>query len=356
MAKILVFLVVAVLWTCAAQASPTQLHLIPEPQHVTLGQGEFTLQSGDRIQAPADQRAQWIAHFLSKHVARQTGVDLTVAKTPSHGRIELRIDPSVQGKGAYHLRVTPNKIVISAKDNRGLFWGVQTLRQLLPVSAEQHPEIPAVNIKDAPKYSYRGVMLDVGRHFYPVSFVKQQIALMSYYKFDVFHWHLTEDQGWRVQIRKYPKLTSVGAWRTEPDGKRYGGFYTQKQIREVVAYARKRNVMVVPEIEMPGHSSAAIAAYPELSCNGKDIEVPNGFGVFRNADCPIKPSTYKFLENVLDEVMQLFPSPYVDIGGDELPAGVWADCTSCQEFSKNMGLPRVKKGFTTISSGKSGST
>ncbi|TAN01249.1 MAG: hypothetical protein EPN40_02810, partial [Rhodanobacteraceae bacterium] len=203
---------------------------------------------------------------------------------------------------------------------------------------EVPPAIPAVGIEDAPRHAWRGVMLDTARHFYPVDFIKRQIDLMAYYKFDVFHWHLTDDQGWRIQIRQYPKLTGVGAWRTEADGSRYGGFYTQQEIRDVVAYASQRNIMVVPEVEMPGHTSAAIAAYPELSCSGKPIDVPATWGVFRDVDCVGKDSAFRFLENVLDEVAALFPSPYVHIGGDEVPEGVWADCESCQALAKENGL------------------
>src|SRR6185437_10175810 len=230
------------------------------------------------------------------------------------------------------------RVAIAAADERGLFWGVQTFRQLLPLQHEVPPAIPAVSIEDAPRYAWRGVMLDTARHFYPVEFIKQQIDLMSYYKFDVFHWHLTDDQGWRIQVNRYPKLTSVGAWRTEADGNRDGGFYTQNQIREVVEYARERNVMVVPEIEMPGHTSAAIAAYPELSCSGKPITVPTTWGVFRDVDCVGKDATFKFLQHVLDEVIALFPSPYVHIGGDEVPEGVWADCAACQALAHTQGL------------------
>ena len=172
----------------------------------------------------------------------------------------------MQGEEAYRLTVTPQRVVIAAADDRGLFWGVQTLRQLLPPVHGATLSIPAMRIDDAPRYAWRGVMLDAARHFIPVALVKQQIDLLSRYKLNVLHWHLTDDQGWRIEIRKYPKLTSVGAWRTEADGSRSGGFYTQQQIRDVVEYARQRNVMVVPEIEMPGHASAAVAAYPSLSC------------------------------------------------------------------------------------------
>ncbi len=336
-ARCLLFLVLGCAAT-VAMAAPAQFDIIPKPQHLEAGQGAFKLVSGDGIAAPADARAQWIAGFLRDKIHQQTGVDLKVVDAPARARIRLRIDSSIQGKGAYRLQVTGSGVTLAAADDRGLFWGVQTLRQLLPLHADGAASIPAVRIQDAPRFSWRGVMLDVSRHFYPVDFIKKQIDLMSYYKFDVFHWHLTDDEGWRIQIRKYPKLTSVGAWRTGPDGKREGGFYTQKQIREVVAYARARNVMVVPEIEMPGHTSAAVAAYPELSCSGKPVEVPAVWGGFRNADCVAKASTYTFLENVLDEVMQLFPSPYIHIGGDEVPTGIWADCKACQKLAREHGL------------------
>ncbi|MGH8145042.1 MAG: family 20 glycosylhydrolase, partial [Rhodanobacteraceae bacterium] len=322
---------------CAGTAQ-AQINVVPEPQHVVEGQGAFTMRQHQRIVAPADARAQWIAQFLRDKIEQQTGLTLRVAAAPAYGAITLKLDSSIKGVEAYRLDVSPRHIVLAAKDERGLFWGVQTLRQLLPLQHEVRPAIRSVKIEDAPRYRWRGVMLDVARHFYPVSFIKKQIDLMSYYKFDVFHWHLTDDQGWRIQIKQYPKLTQVGGWRTEADGKRHGGFYTQQQIREVVDYARQRNVMVVPEIEMPGHSSAAIAAYPELSCSGKQIAVPVTWGVFRDVDCVGKDSTYRFLENVLDEVIGLFPSPYVHIGGDEVPQGVWADCASCQQLARTQGL------------------
>ncbi|TAN04869.1 MAG: hypothetical protein EPN36_07480 [Rhodanobacteraceae bacterium] len=321
-----------------ATANAAQFDIVPEPQHVTAGHGVFELQDGGRIAAPANARAQWIAGFLRDKIKQQTDVDLKIVTTPDEGRITLRIDPSIKGNDAYRLDVTRKGVVIAAADDRGLFWGVETLRQLLPLQNETPPTIPAVSIQDAPRYAWRGVMLDTARHFYPVDFIKRQIDLMAYYKFDVFHWHLTDDQGWRIQIKQYPKLTSVGAWRKEADGSRYGGFYTQAQIRDVVAYARARNIMVVPEIEMPGHTSAAIAAYPELSCSGKQITVPTTWGVFRNVDCVGKDGTFTFLDNVLDEVTKLFPSPYVHIGGDEVPEGVWADCASCQALAKEKGL------------------
>jgi hexosaminidase len=258
------------------------------------------------------------------------------------------------GGEAYRLDVTRKAVTISAADARGLFWGVQTFRQLLPLQHEVPPSIPVLSIEDAPRYAWRGVMLDTARHFYPVDFIKRQIDLMSYFKFDVFHWHLTDDQGWRIQIKRYPKLTDVGAWRTEADGSPYGGFYTQDQIREVVEYARERNVMVVPEIEMPGHSSAAIAAYPELSCSGKPITVPTTWGVFRDVDCAGKEATFTFLQNVLDEVIALFPSPYVHIGGDEVPEGVWDDCNACAQLAAANGFRDDEQGLHSYFVGRIG--
>jgi hexosaminidase len=330
-----ILLCIAVLTGATAHAA---FAIIPAPQHLTRGQGAFELHQGARIAAPADARAQWIAGFLRDAIETQTGVKLRVVAAPDRGRITLRVVPSIQGGEAYRLEVTPHEVTISAADERGLFWGVQTFRQLLPLQHEVPPAIPAVSIEDAPRYAWRGMMLDTARHFYPVDFIKQQIDLMSYYKLDVFHWHLTDDQGWRIEIKHYPKLTGVGAWRSEADGSRYGGFYTQDQIRDVVAYARERNVMVVPEIEMPGHSSAAIAAYPELSCSGKPITVPTTWGVFRGVDCVGKDATFTFLQNVLDEVIALFPSPYLHIGGDEVPEGVWANCAACQELARTQDL------------------
>jgi hexosaminidase len=316
----------------------TSLSIVPEPRHVEAGQGVFALHRHDRIAAPGDPRAQWIAGFLRDAIRARTGVAPVVTMRVPRARIALRIDPSIRGDEAYRLSVTPARIVIAASGDRGLFWGVQTLRQLLPGGRGRRAKVPAVKIEDAPRFPWRGVMLDVSRHFLPVGFVEKQIDLMSYYKFDVLHWHLTDDQGWRIQINRYPKLTRVGAWRVESDGKRYGGFYTQEQIREVVAYAAHRNVMVVPEIEMPGHTSAAIAAYPELSCSGRPIDVPVTWGVFRNVDCVGNDRSFTFLENVLDEVAPLFPAPYVHIGGDEVPEGVWQDCGTCRRLPRADGL------------------
>ena len=322
-----------------------QQAVIPRPDHIEAGQGSFRLDGSVPIVAPTDRRAQEIAAFLRDGVRKQSGIALRLGATAIAAAhkpgIVLRTDASVQGEEAYRLTVSPKGIVIAAADDRGLFWGVQTLLQLLPHDTGAALSISSVRIDDAPRYAWRGVMLDVARHFVPVPLVKQQIDLLSRYKLNVLHWHLTDDQGWRIAIHKYPKLTSVGAWRTEPDGSRSGGFYTQQDIRDVVKYARQRNVMIVPEIEMPGHASAAIAAYPSLSCPNKQIPVPAGWGVFTDIYCAGDEATFTFLHNVLGEVAALFPAPYIHIGGDEVPKQQWAHSASSQQRMRDEHLPDV---------------
>ncbi|HUA80281.1 MAG TPA: family 20 glycosylhydrolase [Dyella sp.] len=313
-----------------------EITIVPKPQQLEMGEGSYRIDAHTGIDAPDGSRAQEIVAFLRNAVKEQTGIELS-SSHHAHG-IVLAIDPTVNGDEAYRLSVTPSGIIIQASSDKGLFWGVQTLRQLLPLKHAATASIPAVHIEDAPAFAYRGFMLDVGRHFYPVSFIKKQLDLLSYYKINTFHWHLTEDQGWRIQIHRYPKLTSVGAWRTEEDGSRYGGFYTQNEIREIVDYARLRNIMVIPEIEMPGHSVAALASYPELSCTQQPMNVATTWGVFKDIYCVGNPDTFTFLQHVLDEVITLFPSPYVHIGGDETPKDRWKDCASCQALMHEQGL------------------
>ena len=316
---------------CALDAQ-AQFNIIPQPQKITAGTGSFVLDRHATIAAPDDRRAREIAGFLRDAIGEQTGILLAEGGAGTHhARIELRIDPAIRGDEAYRLTVAPARIVIAASGSRGLFWGVQTLRQWLPQRRAASLQISAVRIEDAPRHAWRGVMLDVARHFQPVAFVEKQLDLLSYYKINTFHWHLTDDQGWRIEIKKYPKLTEVGAWRTEADGRRSGGFYTQQQIRDVVEYARRRNITVIPEIEMPGHASAAIAAYPQLSCPKQPIEVPASWGVFSDIYCVGDEATFTFLQNVLDEVAALFPAPYIHIGGDEVPKTQWLASASSQQ-------------------------
>jgi hexosaminidase len=324
--------------TSSAFAQTTPLALIPSPASVARGRGTFLIGPTTTVGATTlDRRARDAARLAASLL--RIGVDTTTA-----ARIVFDLRHDTAAAEAYELRVTPAGVHITAGGHAGLIWGLQTLRQLLPTgfdSATGAPQggwrVPAVTIRDRPRFGWRGAMLDVGRHFFPIADVKRFIDLLSRYKLNVFHWHLTEDQGWRLQIRRWPRLTEVGAWRTEEDGSRYGGFYTQDEVREVVAYAAERGVMVVPEIELPGHASAAIASYPWLGCTGEPLAIPNGWGVFSDVLCP-RDTTFAFLESVLDEVVALFPSPWIHIGGDEVPKDRWRACADCQALMRREGL------------------
>ncbi|MFM6998273.1 MAG: beta-N-acetylhexosaminidase, partial [Bacteroidota bacterium] len=256
---------------------------------------------------------------------------------------ELRIQQGVPAE-AYALRVSEGKIVVAGGSAAAVFYGIQTL-----IQAENGSKtLPAMTVRDQPAFAYRGMHLDVCRHFFGVDFVKRYLDLMAEHKMNRFHWHLTEDQGWRIEIKRYPRLTEVGAWRNASqvgpygdqrfDSTRYGGFYTQDEVREIVAYAAARHITVVPEIELPGHARAALAAYPELSCTGLAQPVATGWGVFDDVYCAGNDSVFSFLEGVLDEVLALFPGEYIHIGGDECPKSRWHDCAKCQARLAKEGL------------------
>ena len=252
--------------------------------------------------------------------------------------------------------MSADQVSVSAQTVAGVFHGIQTLLQLFPENAwqksgtqKENGKIPQVFIKDEPRFVYRGMHLDVGRHFFPVAFIKKFIDQLAYHKMNYFHWHLTEDQGWRIEIKKYPRLTEISAFRDETlvghyndqphqfDGQRYGGFYTQEEVKEIVAYAQSRFITVIPEIELPGHSQAVLAAYPELACNEGPFKVMTKWGVSEEVYCP-KEETFRFLEDVLREVIALFPSPYIHIGGDECPKIRWKESAFCQALIKKEGL------------------
>ena len=342
--------------SAAAQESPDP-QLVPWPQSVAVTGGSFELSDPVRIVVDSpDERAGEIGSFLADVLHKRTGFEVRVERGIRDGAgsspgaadpstIFLRLGLAAADPEAYALRVTTNAIAIVGAGTEGLLWGVQTLRQLLPPEFEDARgerrttwRVPGVEIEDAPRFGWRGSLMDVSRHFFPADFVKRYVDLLSRHKMNVLHWHLTEDQGWRLEIEAYPRLTEVAAWRTEPDGSRHGGFYTREDVREIVEYARLRGVRVVPEIEMPGHSSAALVAYPELACAEPPAEVPNEWGVFRDIYCVGKPQTFAFLETVLDEVAELFPSEYVHIGGDEVPKERWEACASCQALMRSEGL------------------
>jgi hexosaminidase len=245
-----------------------------------------------------------------------------------------------QGKESYALSITEKGVSVSASTTAGLFYGLLTFGQMLSADDTQRGEltIPCMEINDRARFCWRGMHLDVSRHFPPTEFVKKYIDLLARHKMNVFHWHLTDDQGWRIEIKRYPRLTEVGAWRKEADGQVYGGFYTQQEIREIVEYARRHFVTIVPEIELPGHASAALAAYPEYSCTGRPFEVATQWGVFDDVYCAGKENTFKFLEDVLTEVAELFPGQYIHIGGDECPKSRWDNHDLCQERIRKLGL------------------
>ena len=264
------------------------------------------------------------------------------------GRAQIRFKHNTELVGeAYALKVDHEGVTIRASHPSGFFYGIQTLIQMLPTD-KQIAVLPYMILADEPRFSWRGLHLDVGRHFYPVDFVKKYIDLMAFYKLNTFHWHLTEDQGWRIEIKKYPKLTEIGSQRKETmvaknfnpykgDGEIYGGFYTQDEVRDIVAYAAERQITVVPEIEMPGHSLGALAAYPELGCGPGPYEVGTRWGVYDDIYCPSE-KTFGFLEDVLTEVIDLFPGEYIHIGGDEAPKAVWKKSALAQQVIKREGL------------------
>ncbi len=274
-----------------------------------------------------------------------------IAKKPAANYISLQIDSvSVpQGEG-YHLQINKDRVELIGHDVAGIIHGIQSLRQLWQPANGNALTIPGYTITDYPRFTYRSMALDVSRHNFPVSFIKKYIDLLSLYKFNTFHWHLTDDQGWRIEIKKYPRLQSVAAWRKQTlighkketphrfDGIPHGGYYTQEEIKEVVRYATRRGITIIPEIEMPGHALAALNAYPSLGCTGGPYETATFWGVFDDVFCAGNDSSFVFLQEVLDEVIQLFPSHYIHIGGDECPKTRWKVCPKCQQRMKNLAL------------------
>ncbi len=332
------------LWSPAgkSQLNPAEsgFSIIPRPQKLIVRPGSFDVsQKPDILVQSSGEEVTALASYLAQAWKNSTGylpkVAMSKGEVRSPAEISLTISSSSEHLGAegYRLGISPRTIEISALKPAGLFYGIQTLRQMITGSSR----ISCAEIEDKPRFAWRGMLLDCCRHFMTVDLVKRYIDLLAYHKMNVFHWHLTEDQGWRLEIKRYPRLTEIGARRTL-NGKGYGGYYTQAEVKDVVAYAKSRYVTVVPEIEMPGHSVAALAAYPEYSCTGKPIAVETHWGVFNDVFCPGKEATFEFLQNILDEVCELFPSPYIHIGGDECPKYYWKTCPDCQRRIQAAGL------------------
>ena len=336
--------------SCGTQVAPERtynegIHIIPMPSSLVQQEGQFTLTSGTSFYAPSPE-AKTLAEFFAAKLKTSTGFDLAIADAEQAGSIALLMDASLDmNDEGYQLAVSPQGVKIQAKTPQGLFYGMQSLMQLLPAEVESPTVVkniewtaPGVNITDAPRFAYRGVMLDPCRHFIPVENIKKQLDVLSLFKINTFHWHLTEDQGWRIEIKKYPKLTEVGSKRIEGEGHEYGGFYTQEEIKEVVAYAAERFITVIPELEIPGHELAAISAYPELSCKGEPTTPRIIWGVEDIVMCPGKEDMFKFLEDVIQEMVPLFPGTYFHIGGDECPKSSWKNCPACQARIRTEGL------------------
>lgn len=383
--KTFTFLPLFFIFSIFASVAQNKPAIIPEPVSITMKEGVFTLPAELTIEAPESAALKHTVAFLQQKLSSPTGSKVMVRMNAPDASISLKLNAANNaqiGKEGYQLTVNNNKISIVANEPAGLFYGVQTLLQLFPEQIESDTlinarwEIPNVEITDYPRFGWRGLMLDVSRHFFTKEQVKEFIDDMVQYKFNKMHWHLTDDEGWRIEIKSFPKLTEVGAWRVNKTGnfgtfsdplpdepKDYGGFYTQDDIREIVDYAKARFVDILPEIDVPGHSLAAIVAYPELSCTAgaEKYNVRSGepimdwsrgappIALIDNTLCPANEKVYDFLDKVIDEVAQLFPFDYIHMGGDEAPHNFWEKSPQVKELMKKEGLktiPEVQGYFT----------
>ena len=347
---LLTLMTIALAVACSENKQPQPFSVIPMPNDVTLAEGSFNV---------ADALVSFDENLDEASVKAVKGFIetlKTVTGKPMTGKgghtIHFGLNPNL-GAEEYYLQVKPESVDVEASAFGGFFYAIQTLKQMLPAEvygtrkAKADWLLPCVTILDAPRFDYRGIHLDPCRHFWSIEETKRYIDIAATYKLNRLHWHLTEDQGWRMEIKKYPKLTEVGAWRNgtcigkdfdSNDGIRYGGFYTQDQMREIVAYAAERNITVIPEVDLPGHMVAALAAYPELGCTGGPYDVWTRWGVADDVLCVGKEETFTFLEDVLTEMMDIFPSEYIHIGGDECPKVRWENCPLCQALIKALGL------------------
>lgn len=342
--------------SCQSATEEANYQIIPMPQEIVTNQGSpFILKSGVKILYPeGNENMQRNAKFLADYLKTATGKDFAVeAGTEGKNAIILSLGTLPEGGNpeGYVLQVAGDGITITAPTEAGVFYGIQSLRKSLPVALNADIALPAVEINDAPRFAYRGAHFDVGRHFFTVDEVKTYIDMMALHNMNRLHWHLTEDQGWRLEIKKHPKLTEIGSVRKETvigrnsgkyDGKPYGGFYTQEQAKDIVAYAAERYITVVPEIDLPGHMQAALTAYPELGCTGGPYEVWTQWGVSDNVLCAGNDKTLDFIDDVLTEVMEIFPSQYIHVGGDECPKAKWEKCPKCQARIRALGLKSDK--------------
>ena len=329
--------------------------IIPLPQEVSMiNGGSFVLTPSTSIVYPeGNDLLKQAGEFLAAYIKEATGYAPKVVTAKGSKPIHLSIDKSISNPEGYRLTVTPEGIELAGASEAGVFYGIQTLRKSIPAVAEgMNIELPSVTINDYPRFAYRGMHLDVSRHFFTVDSIKKYIDIRALHNMNTFHWHLTDDQGWRIEIKKYPELTKIGSQRKqtvighntgEYDGKPYGGFYTQDEIRDVIAYAQERFITIIPEIDLPGHQQAALATYPELGCTGGPYDVWQQWGISDDVICAGNPKSMQFLEDVLSEVIDLFPSEYIHVGGDECPKVRWKTCPKCQARIKAEGIKGDKK-------------
>ena len=349
-----------VLFTACRPAATVKgnLDVIPQPQEIVLARDTtpFIIDRSTTIVYPAtNEKMHRTADFLATFIKEMTGTEVRVSdKEKSSNAIILAVDSTMGHPEGYKLQITPEKVLLTGGSEAGVFYGIQTIHKALPIlkDGKVAAALPAGTVTDFPRFRYRGFMIDVGRHFFPVSYLKQMIDLMALHNINYFHWHLTEDQGWRIEVKKYPKLTEIGSkrdstiidWETKKfDGKPHSGFYTQDEAREIVRYAADRFITVVPEIDLPGHTTAALASYPELGCTGGPYKVLCSFGVFPDVLCAGNDQTLQFTKDVLDEIMDIFPSEYIHIGGDECPKSRWEKCPKCQAKIKELGIKTLPK-------------
>ena len=347
----LTLLTIALAVACGEKKQPQPFSVIPMPNDVKLSEGSFNVAGAlVSVDENLDKASAKAVDGFVKTLETVTGKPMNGKRAA--GQIRFGLNPNL-GAEEYFLQVKPDGVDVEASAFGGFFYAIQTLKQMLPAEVYGGKKanaawlLPCATILDAPRFDYRGIHLDACRHFWSIEETKRYIDIAAAYKINRLHWHLTEDQGWRIEIKKYPKLTEVGAWRngtcigkdfSSNDGIRYGGFYTQDQLREIVAYAAERNIIVIPEVDLPGHMVAALAAYPELGCTGGPYEVWTRWGVADDVLCVGKEETFTFLQDVLTEVMDIFPSEYIHIGGDECPKVRWENCPLCQARIKELGL------------------